>query len=45
MGGMELLVELDLGPMSRSGWLLSWGDCPVRVMIGDEQGCDLRSER
>jgi hypothetical protein len=32
-------------PVSKSGWLLSWGDCPVRVMIADDQGCDLRSER
>jgi hypothetical protein len=27
-----------------AGWLLSWGDGPVRVMIADDQGCDLRSE-
>jgi hypothetical protein len=40
-----LLDRLDLGPVSKSGWLLSWGDCPVRVMIADDQGCDLRSER
>jgi hypothetical protein len=34
-----------LGPVSKSGWLLSWGDGPVRVMVADDQGCDLRSER
>jgi len=39
----QLIVRL--GPVSKSGWLLSWGDCPVRVMIADDQGCDLRSER
>ena len=40
------LVPVNLlGPVSKSGWLLSWGDCPVHVMIADDQGCDLRSER
>jgi transposase len=37
--------DRTLDPVSKSGWLLSWGDCPVRVMIADDQGCDLRSER
>ena len=45
--GSAVLVEatLLLGPVSKSGWLLSWGDCLVRVMIADDQGCELRSER
>jgi hypothetical protein len=45
MTGREYVwVDPGLGPVSKSGWLLSWGDCPVRVMIADNQGCDLRSE-